>query len=203
MMQNTAWCHGGHQDESAQSSAIEGMYNLEVEITMHTTIKTESDTHIDIWANINRLYLLTYFISAQYKVLYVYIILFKSHDNLVRVGTMKSSLSASWGDFSLQTLNLINPKFLIDNLRWFTKEFYLHFFASHLLAHGISSTWKATSTLSVKLVSDFQRLTQMLSFMKPSMVLKSELFSLISGPFSTAYKEWWLSWQFKSDSTIH
>lgn len=100
-MQNTAWCHGGHQDESDQSSAIKGIYNLEVEITMQTTIKTESDTHIDIIANINRLYLLTYFISAQYKVLYVYIILFKSHDNLVRVGTMKSSLSASWGDFSL------------------------------------------------------------------------------------------------------
>lgn len=34
MMENTAWCHGGHQDETDGLSVIQGIYNLAGEINM-------------------------------------------------------------------------------------------------------------------------------------------------------------------------
>lgn len=34
MMQNTAWYHGGHQDETDKLSVIQGIHSLVVEINM-------------------------------------------------------------------------------------------------------------------------------------------------------------------------
>lgn len=60
-------------------SVIQGIYNLAVENNMLTTIKIESDTHIDILANTNRLHLLTLYISTVQSALCIcYLILILS-----------------------------------------------------------------------------------------------------------------------------